>query len=244
MGIDSAQLQPDLRSVRQVLVIAPHPDDATIGAGATLAALAAGGAQVEVVNITCGDKGTVDPSQSPKDLVAIRQAEERTASAILGLSAVRFLDFPDFAWLEERLVTLAILAEIRRQKPDALFFPDPWLPDEGHPDHRTVGLAAAAALVAAGLPHVFPEAGPAVPSPFAVLYATNRPNLFWPAGPFWERKRAALRAHQSQFPGELPDLLMGYWAEQSEKWDGGDGPKEALRVVSALLMHMAPQIDV
>ena len=244
MGIGPTQLRPDLRTASRVLVVAPHQDDATIGAGATLADLASGGARVVVVDITNGDKGSIDPEQSPPELAAIRQDEERAATAILGLNEVRFLDFPDFAWLDERAVTLGILREIRLEKPDALFFPDPWLPDEGHPDHRTVGLAAAAALVAAGLPHVLPEAGPAVSSPFAVMYATGRPNLFWPAGAFWERKRAALQAHQSQFTGALVDLLMAYWAEQSASWKGGKGPKEAFRLVSALLMHMAPQIEI
>ena len=244
MSIDPGALHPDLWAAKRILVIAPHPDDATIGAGATLARLAAGGARVVVVNVTSGDRGTVDPAMEPERLAEIRQAEERLACQHLGVAEVRFLGLPDFSWLDERQVALALLGQIRQEAPDALFFPDPWLPDEGHPDHRTVGMGAAAALVAAGLPLVGAEAGQAVPSPFAVMYATSRPNLYVAAGPFWDTKLRALRAHESQFPGGLPDLLMAYWAEQSAQWKGGDGPKEALRLVSALLMHMAPQIEV
>lgn len=243
MGIAVAPLQPDLMAVRRVLVVAPHPDDATIGAGATLARLAAQGARVVVVNVTSGERGTIDPNMTPKRLGALRQAEEQAASRQLGVAEVRFLGFADFSWLSERELTLALLAEVRKEAPDALFFPDPWLVDEGHPDHRTVGLAAASALIGAGLPLVGAETGPAVSSPFAVMYATHRPNLYLPAGEFWQRKRDALAAHQSQFPGELPQLLMGYWQEQSANWPGGAGPKEALRVVAALLMHMAPQVS-
>src|SRR5262249_3399861 len=60
------------------LVIAPHPDDAELGAGGAILLLKAQGAKVGVLDLTDGEP---TPYGSPE----IRQTESAKASAVLGL---------------------------------------------------------------------------------------------------------------------------------------------------------------
>ena len=48
--------------VERVLVVAPHPDDAEIGCGGTVARLTQDGVEVYYLIATNGDKGTEDPT--------------------------------------------------------------------------------------------------------------------------------------------------------------------------------------
>src|SRR5438067_8537001 len=61
------------------LVIAPHPDDAELGAGGAILLLRAQGASVGVLDLTDGEP---TPYGSP----AVRRRETEAASAVLGLS--------------------------------------------------------------------------------------------------------------------------------------------------------------
>src|SRR6266446_4638438 len=61
------------------LIIAPHPDDAELGAGGTILLLKAQGAAVGVLDLTDGEP---TPHGSPE----IRRSETAAASAILGLN--------------------------------------------------------------------------------------------------------------------------------------------------------------
>jgi LmbE family N-acetylglucosaminyl deacetylase len=101
-----AQL-PSPRTSDRVLVIAPHPDDETLGVGGYIAQAAASGATVKVVIITNGDGGRFAASDkfknlypNQKDYISLgysRQNESIVALAELGLSKsnVIFLGFPD-----------------------------------------------------------------------------------------------------------------------------------------------------
>jgi LmbE family N-acetylglucosaminyl deacetylase len=84
--------------VGPVLVIAPHPDDETLGCGGMIATRAAEGRRVVVVVLTDGRAlfrrfGVTEPSEA--DVSAMRKAETLQAVEILGAqrSDVRFLDF-------------------------------------------------------------------------------------------------------------------------------------------------------
>jgi LmbE family N-acetylglucosaminyl deacetylase len=68
-----------------VLVVAPHCDDETLGAGGTLARLAAAGARVHVLVACCETLATGDGS-CPAD---VRAAELDAACAVLGVAGYR-----------------------------------------------------------------------------------------------------------------------------------------------------------
>src|SRR6516164_6906908 len=119
---------PDL----DYLVIAPHPDDAELGAGGTILLLKSQDASVGVLDLTNGEP---TPHGSPE----IRQRETAAATALLGLDWRGNLGLPNrflVADLESRARLAGLL---RQQRPRVLFAPY-W--DDAHPDH-----VAASALV-------------------------------------------------------------------------------------------------
>ena len=80
----------------RAMAVTPHPDDCEGGCGGTLAKwVKESGTEVCVVMCTNGDKGTSDRSLSPAKLAAIREVEQRNASAVLGVTDVVFLAHPD-----------------------------------------------------------------------------------------------------------------------------------------------------
>lgn len=74
-----------------VLVVAAHPDDETLGVGATLARHAAAGDRVAVQFVTEGASAQYDDP----DAVTERARAGRDAADVLGVETVRFADLPD-----------------------------------------------------------------------------------------------------------------------------------------------------
>jgi N-acetyl-1-D-myo-inositol-2-amino-2-deoxy-alpha-D-glucopyranoside deacetylase len=87
-----------LDSARRLLLVHAHPDDETIGNGATMARYALAGAGVALVTCTRGERGeVVDPESAhlegdPSALAAHRVLELATAMEALGVEDHRFLD--------------------------------------------------------------------------------------------------------------------------------------------------------
>ncbi len=78
------------------LVVAPHPDDETLGCGATIAAKRRAGAPLEIVFLTDGTASHRRFIPAP-ELRALRRDEALAAAGVLGVdpAAVHFFDFPD-----------------------------------------------------------------------------------------------------------------------------------------------------
>lgn len=129
-----------------VLVLAAHPDDEVIGAGAMLAWHARAGHAVTVVHATDGAKG--DPGALANDIRAVRRAEGKEALRRLGLQEPLHWDLPD-GELPEHVGTLTqrVAMVIAQVQPKTLY--SFWF-GEAHRDHRAV--AAATAGAAAALP--------------------------------------------------------------------------------------------
>jgi LmbE family N-acetylglucosaminyl deacetylase len=129
---------------RSCLVLAPHPDDETLGCGATIMRKLETETAVQVVVIS--DGATWPPWREPADNIAIRDAELRASCRILGLpdDAVTHLDFP-----ETRLDTVgdalvdAVADAVRAHAPDEVFVTSEADP---HSDHAALGRAAGRAL--------------------------------------------------------------------------------------------------
>jgi LmbE family N-acetylglucosaminyl deacetylase len=103
---------------RHLLVIAPHPDDESLGMGGTIAAAVEAGVPVTVAFLTCGEgshRGSA--SYPPAALATQRRLEALEALRQLGLGAEHavFLDLPDGGLQDvaddRRDAALAILAE-------------------------------------------------------------------------------------------------------------------------------------
>lgn len=78
-----------------MLVIAPHPDDESMGLGGTLAHHARAGDHITVVCVGSGIQGDPDGHYKRDEYPAIREAEARAAAAVLGVQELRFLGYPD-----------------------------------------------------------------------------------------------------------------------------------------------------
>jgi LmbE family N-acetylglucosaminyl deacetylase len=193
-------------------VVTAHPDDVDFGAAGTIAAFTAAGLEVTYCIATNGDAGGSDRTMSRSDMAALRQDEQRAAAAVVGVSDVRFLGFPDGMVETTRELRRDISRVIRQVRPERVLTQSPERNLDfifaSHPDHLATGEAAVDA--------VYPDAR----NPFAhpELLDVERlepwtvPEL-WIMGPGGqnagiavdttttvERKVAALMCHKSQMP--------------------------------------------
>lgn len=202
------------RPVARVLIIAAHPDDIEIGAGGAIARWTDEGIAVTFCIVTDGSAGSNDPNVDVRELVGVRQQEQREAAACLGVTDVRFLGYPDGA-MEPTLALRRDLTRIVREvRPDRVVITDPTtvlVEDDGfhyinHPDHRAVAEAALYAVFpSAESRPIFSELLEEGLEPFHVnelwMMLTNKPNMVVDISQQHERKIASILCHHSQLPG-------------------------------------------
>jgi LmbE family N-acetylglucosaminyl deacetylase len=125
--------------MRTALVIAPHPDDETLGCGGTIRKLVDAGWQVNILTVAAHM-----PPLYSKDTHEGTIREARAAHEVLGVTGSVFLDNPALSLNTMPLAHLnaVIHAEIERVKADAMFIPF----YDRHIDHR---VAFDACMVAA-----------------------------------------------------------------------------------------------
>lgn len=225
-----------LPRVRRALVLAPHPDDETIGCGGTVALLSAAGAEVTVVFATDGEATRGSPD-SARATGARRREEAARAAAILGVSC-RFLGLPDGNLvdsldgdgLRDGALAGEIAAAVEAAAPEVVFAP--W-PLDGHPDHGAVADALALVTARPGR-----RAGRLLAEAEAEVwgYETRTamvPNRLVDVTDVIDTKRAALAAHAT---GSLAfDLEAGIGLNRWRSVHGlmGRGYAEAFLAVSA-----------
>ena len=140
----------DLDDCPEMVIVAPHPDDETLGIGATAAMLAARGINVQVVSVS--DGGAAQPDLAPFErdrLERTRRAELRRAVDILGLPAPIRLGLPDGEIGAHETRLKGLLDAILEGRPPGTWCAATWRGD-GHPDHEAVGRAAATAAARTG----------------------------------------------------------------------------------------------
>jgi N-acetyl-1-D-myo-inositol-2-amino-2-deoxy-alpha-D-glucopyranoside deacetylase len=189
---------------RRLLLVHAHPDDETIGTGATMALYAAAGAAVTLVTCTLGEEGEVlvpelaDLASSGSDQLGPHRITELAAAcAALGVTDHRFLggagrwrdsgmmgtaqnERPDCFWradLDEAV--RALVAIVREVRPQTVVTYDE-KGGYGHPDHIQAHRVTVAAFDRAGDPTYEPSLGePWQPSR---LYWTAFPKSVLQAG--------------------------------------------------------------
>ena len=176
-----------------LLVLAPHPDDAEIHCGATIAVHVRQGAQVVVVDCTRGELGS-------RGTVADRDRESAAASAVLGLAGRVNLNLPDGGLMAgDRTQRDALIEVIRAQDPRTVLTIGG---QARHGDHLALHALSLAAVKMASL-HRFPSAYPALGLVRVWSYEAElpltAPTFLVPATEAdWERKRAASACYGSQ----------------------------------------------
>jgi N-acetylglucosamine malate deacetylase 1 len=129
-----------LYPAKRIIVLAPHPDDETIGCGGTIAKLARSGSNVCILFVSRGDAVNV----KVKGLADIRENEAHRACEILGVQELVFRDFPD-GKLEKHYdeVKDSVRGVIKSYNPDIIFTPSVM---DLHPDHVTASKIALSLL--------------------------------------------------------------------------------------------------
>ena len=167
---------PDDR--QRLMCVHAHPDDESSKGAGTMARYSAEGADVLVVTLTDGSRGSIlnpamDRPEVVADLSAVRAAEMERARDILGVRQV-FLGYVDsglpegdplpplpeacFALGDLEEQTEALVRVVRRERPHVMTTYD----ETGgypHPDHIRCHEVSMAAFEAAGDPERFPDAG-------------------------------------------------------------------------------------
>lgn len=199
-----------------VLVVAPHPDDAEIGTGGLLLTSQRAGLKVGVIELTNGEP---TPHGSPE----IRARETAVSTSILKLDFRENLGLPNRS-LEANLDARRALAEVfRRTRPRTILAPY-W--EDAHPDHVSASQMVDAARFWSKLSKTDMVGDPYWPPRMLYFWSIHlkihpKPAFVLDISPVIEDKMAAIRAYESQmitgrptaFPTVLDDIRdrARYW---------------------------------
>ena len=175
--------------------ICAHPDDAELVMGGTLAAEAARGRRVAVVDLTRGEMGSRGTEET-------RAREATEAARILGVAHRESLGLPDAGLAPTSEQKDVVVAALRRLRPRVVLLPH-W--EQRHPDHAAASRIVYEASFLAGLRAYRPDLGPAF-RPFKLAYSLPVtepveivPSFVVDVTAHWETKMKAIRAFASQF---------------------------------------------
>jgi LmbE family N-acetylglucosaminyl deacetylase/6-phosphogluconolactonase/glucosamine-6-phosphate isomerase/deaminase len=196
-GLYSGFLIVDEQSVpngRRVLVVSPHPDDASISVGGTMA-MVSGANRVMTAVMTTGHRSFIYGTQR-SERIAIREAEVVKESRFLGAEP-RFLRLPFYDGnyeITERDIDIFITL-LRELDPDWIFTPHP---KDSHPAH-----IASRAVVVESLRRYLAGTRRVVElwnyeGPWALFNRGDFNSIVTVPRLAFERKLQAIRAHESQ----------------------------------------------
>jgi N-acetylglucosamine malate deacetylase 1 len=232
-SVRGVEVVTGLPRFRRVLVIAPHPDDETLGCGGTMALLADKGASITVLTATDGE-ATQGSQLSPAETGRRRRAEAERAAAIAGATP-RFLGMPDGELTGQvGELSAAFGAAIGELEPEAVFAP--WLLD-ATPDHRAVAESLRVALGAG-------DGSAALEVWGYEVWTALVPNRIVEISSVIERKREALAAHETaSLALDLSaDVGLGRWRSMQSL--GGRGWAEAFLATTAPdYLALAAELD-
>lgn len=212
-----------LPAASRVLAVAAHPDDIESWCAGTLARVIRAGASVSYLLLTSGDKGVGDAALSVPEAMALREAEQREAAAMLGVHEVSFLRREDGELADSRALRGEVVHAIRRIRPDVVFTHDPehpYPPYTTHRDHRVAGRVVLDAVYpAARDARSFAEQLAEKLSPHSVrevwLFSSALPDTWIDIGATLDQKIASRLAHRSQTSD--PVALAAAWRERAAR---------------------------
>ncbi|MCA9213637.1 MAG: bacillithiol biosynthesis deacetylase BshB1 [Planctomycetales bacterium] len=206
-----------------VLVIAPHPDDAELGMGGAIVKFLGEGMKVGVLDLTNGEP-------TPHGTPEIRSAETAKATEILGLSWRENLGLPNRS-LEPTLEARHQLAAVFRRVQAPWLFAPYWV--DAHPDHVAATQLVEAARFWAKLTKSDIPGEPYHPQRifnyFCVHLKMNvQPAFILDISENWEKKRQSIEAYHSQFVkgrGHLDPPFVEQLRDEAAYWGKSIGAK-------------------
>lgn len=206
-----------------ILVVAPHPDDAELGMGGAILKFKSEGLRLGVLDLTSGEP---TPFGSPE----IRSRETQAATDILGLDWRENLGLPNRS-LEPTLDARAQLAGVFRQTRPRWIFAPYWI--DAHPDHVAATQLIEAARFWSKLTKTELPGEPYYPERIFYYYCFHLRMIPQPAfvldiSDYWERKLSAIGCYRSQFiegrSQESPTFLDQI-RDQAAAWGWSIGTK-------------------
>ena len=215
----------------KVLVITAHPDDVDFSCSGTMI-IWSRSKEIYYAVCTSGDKGN-HIGKTKKEIIKMREDEQREAAKIAGVKEVIFLREPDGELENTKRLREKIVKLIREVKPDILFTFDPSNNKfdqiyKYHPDHRAVGMAVYDSIYPAignknFFPHHIVSEGL---KPHEVkeiyFYGSDYPNFWVDITKIIDKKIKTIMCHKSQFGnrkdiGEFVKLRHSEMAKKGDK---------------------------
>lgn len=177
-----------------VLVVAPHPDDAELGAAGTILKLKDDGLRVGVLDLTNGEP---TPHGSPE----LRARETAAATTILRLDWRENLGLPNRSLQPDLEARRQLAAVFRKTRPRWIFAPY-WV--DSHPDHVAATELIEAARFWGKLTRSDLPGEPHFAERILYYYCIHlrlapQPAVVVDISAYWEKKRAAIECYRSQF---------------------------------------------
>jgi N-acetylglucosamine malate deacetylase 1 len=202
----------------EYLVVAPHPDDAELGMGGTIAMLLARGKRVGVVDLTSGEP-------TPFGTVAKRRRETAAATAALGLTVRRNLGLKNRELQPTLAARVKIAEAYRTLRPRVVFIPY-W--NDAHPDHLAATALATEARFHAKLTKTRMQGQPHYPARLIYYYCTHLRThadvaFVVDVSEHFPMKIKAIECYRSQFydgRGRQAGAVVEYVTETNRYWGG------------------------
>lgn len=203
-------MNPQSESNLDVLAIGPHPDDAELFAGGTLALLARRGWRVGILSLTRGEMAT-------RGTPELRAVEAATAAERLGIAHLEIMDLGDCDLANTQERRIAVVEAIRRLRPSLIITHHP---DDRHPDHRRTHELVRDSAFFANVGQ-FPADGPRWLIDGMAFFLGNvfhpdaRADWVVDVSETWQVKIAALESYASQFHAPADDPNATYIASRA-----------------------------
>lgn len=197
-----------------IVVVSPHPDDAELGMGGTVARLVAEGHAVLIVDLTDGEP-------TPCGTRERRAAEAAEADRILGTRRVN-LGLPNRSLAHTLEARHALAAVLRAHRCEIMFAPHP---EDTHPDHIAATRIAEDARFDAKLTKSPIAGDPIHPRRLVHYYCTHLrsipdPSFALDISAFRERKQQAILAYRSQVVDHVPNRVLPEQIDLRDRYIG------------------------
>ncbi|MET7030368.1 bacillithiol biosynthesis deacetylase BshB1 [Sediminicola luteus] len=181
-----------------ILVFGAHPDDAELGAGATIAKEVANGKKVGIIDLTRGELGTRGSAE-------IRDEEAAAAAKILGVTVRENLEYADGFFMNDKKHQMGIIQILRKYRPDIVLCN---AIDDRHIDHAKGSSLVSDACFLSGLvkidtklegSDVWQDAWRPKQVYHYIQWKNLKPDFVVDVSGFIDKKTEAILAYGSQF---------------------------------------------